>query len=140
MRYNHYRSEKRLKVYEEIVKRHWLKKVGAWTLVNIALLFVLVIVFGREYIGNLQIQRTIAAMQEEKDELDAQQSSTLRFIDYLSSETYLEEEGRRQGLGKEGETLLVVDVPEDDGEDEAMKSESNLLRWYLYFFSSESQD
>jgi cell division protein FtsB len=121
------------------MKKHWLKKVGAWTMVNIALLFVLVIVFGREYIGNMQIQRTIAAMQEEKEELDAQQSSTLRFIDYLSSETYLEEEGRRQGLGKEGETLLVVDVPEDAGEDEAAEKASNLLHWYRYFFSSNGE-
>ena len=106
-------------------------------MVNIALFFVLAIVFGREYIGNLQIERTIAQIQEEKEDLISQQSSTLRFIDYLSSETYLEEEGRRQGLGKEGETLLVVQVPEEEQDLVDAQERSYLANWFRYFFTPD---
>lgn len=119
------------------MQKGWLKKLGFWTLVNIAVLFVLAIVFGREYIGNQQIQRTIAQVQEDMEELEAQQSSTLRFIDYLSSETYLEEEGRRQGLGKEGETLLVVQLPEEEVVEVDDEEQSYIVHWFHYFFTPD---
>jgi cell division protein FtsB len=121
------------------MKKGLAKKIGLWTMVNIVLLSIVLIAFGREYIGNKQIQRTIAQMQEDKEALNTQRSSTLALIDYLSSESFLEEEGREQGLGKEGETLLVVQLPEEEDEEVLQEERSYLLAWFTYFFAPEER-
>ena len=76
---------------------------------NILVLFFLLIAFGREYVGNIQIEREIAQLQEEKEELEQDKLHTLALIEQLSSEYYLESEARtKQGLSREGETVYVI--------------------------------
>jgi len=117
------------------------KKVQLFLLINVLLLLFLVIVFGREYVGNIQIEREIAQLQEEKALLEQDQLYTLTLIDQLSSEYYLESEARtKQGLGREGETVYVIQDSEIEAlehdlvRQQQLNSYSNPERWFLYFF------
>ena len=76
--------------------------------------------------------------------LEQDQLETLSLIEELSSEYYLEQEARsKHGLGREGETLVVIQsdsetdessatTPEEEAE---MAAVGNWVRWYYYFFN-----
>lgn len=110
--------------------------------INVLVLFFLVIAFGREYVGNIQIEREIAQLQEEKELLEQDQLHTLALIDQLSSEYYLESEARtKQGLAREGETVYVIqddqlnqDGSEDGSGQMSQYDASNPVKWFFYFF------
>lgn len=118
-----------------------LNKIGFFVLVNIVILFFLVIAFGREYIGNIQVEHEIATLEQERERLETQQLDSLNLIDELSSEYYLEKEGRtKHGLAKNGETLVVIQQEEEDeidfevSEDDYLAEIKNPERWFYYFF------
>lgn len=111
---------------------------------NVVILFFLIIAFGREYVGNLQIEREIAALEAQRAELETEQLETLNLIDELSSEYALEREARTKfGLGEVGETLIVVqdspvgEVDLTSGEEDVLPA-SNPVRWFYYFFDKEA--
>ncbi len=123
------------------------KKLRIIILVNVVLLCVLALAFGREYIGNIQIQREIAALEQEKLDLESLHLETAALIGELSSEYYLEKQAReKHGLAKDGETLILVKddlaqprtVHEVNGDQDT--NVSNPLRWFYYFFSREQFD
>ncbi len=106
------------------------------------LLVVFLIAFGREYVGNIQVQHYIEDLQEQKLEQESEQLETMALIQELSSEYFLESEGRiKQGLGQEGETVIVIqddengDGQDQDGVDDGM---TNVARWFYYFFASNT--
>ena len=121
------------------------KRMRLCILVNVVVLFFLVIAFGREYVGNIQIEHEIAQLQEEKERLETEQLDTLDLIDQLSSEYYLESEARsKQGLGREGEVVYIIQDGEEDDElspEELARLEevdvSNPMRWFYYFFAPD---
>lgn len=122
-------------------------KIGLFMVVNVVILFFLIVGFGREYVGNLQIEREIARLEAERAELEAEQLETIELIDDLSSEYALERQARTKfGLGESGETLIVVQDPEIDDEtsssagDEYLTESTNLMRWYYYFFDQATFD
>jgi len=103
----------------------------------------LAIAFGREYIGNLQIEHEILSLEAQQEALEGEGLEMLALIDQFSSEDYLEREARtKYGLGKKGETLVIVQeeeqVEDGGGEAEQIAALSNPERWYLYFFSPEA--
>lgn len=108
-------------------------------LLNIVALLFLVFAFGREYVGNLQIEGQISLLQAEKTKLEKQKLATLDLMSELSSEYYLEKEGRtKQGLGKDGETLVVIDEEAVSGPADAtsqLVELANPMRWFYYFFN-----
>jgi cell division protein FtsB len=116
-------------------------KIGLFVVVSVVILFFLIIAFGREYIGNLQVEHEIAMLEQERERLEAQQLDALNLIDELSSEYYLEKEGRtKHGLAKDGETLVVVTQDEEQEadveflEEDSFAQMKNPQRWYIYFF------
>lgn len=117
-------------------------KIGLFMLVNVVVLFFLLIAFGREYVGNAQIDREIRALEEEKARLEDEQLGTLDLIQELSSEQYLEKEARiKHNLAEEGETLVVIQDDEPVGAiDETIFEEKEIIpnpkAWYFYFFDS----
>ncbi|MBT4856842.1 septum formation initiator family protein [Candidatus Uhrbacteria bacterium] len=120
-----------------------LKKAKLFVVVNVLILFFLLIAFGREYVGNIQIEREIAELQSERDQLEQDQLDTLALIEQLSSEYYLESEARtKQGFGLEGETVFVIQEGDgvhvsERGEEESTSTDfSNPRKWFLYFFDS----
>lgn len=120
------------------------KKAGLFVLLNVVILFFLIVGFGREYVSNIQIQREIREREAERTALLDEQADTLLLIEQLKSEYYLEKEARvKHGLGKEGETMILVQdgtnaIPygQDglyDADDESQDIE-NPTKWYYYFF------
>jgi cell division protein FtsB len=109
---------------------------------TVALVFFL-IAFGREYISNIQIQNEIERLEELKDQQEQTRLETMDLISQLSSEYYLEQEGRiKQGLGREGESVVIIqDDIKSVGTDYSYGTKdskiSNIIYWFYYFFSRE---
>lgn len=65
-------------------------------------------------------------------------------IESLSSEYYLEQEGRmKHGLAKPGEELVIIhtaqaEEPHGQGDERSESGQSNVWRWYLYFFDHDA--
>lgn len=125
--------------------------VGLAVLAGAVILFFLVIGFGREYVGNMQIEHEIRDRELERAQLLDEQTSTLRLIEQFSSEYYLEKEARiKHGLGKDGETLILVQDTQtqigyngfdyDEDENSYLEEKDNPLRWYYYFFEKSVFD
>lgn len=122
-------------------------KIGLAVVVSVVIVFFLIIGFGREYLSNLQVEREIQELEDERAALQDEKLSTLQLIDDLSSEYYLEKQARtKQGLARSGEKLLIV--KDDDtniligaiGVEEdlfSLESISNPIKWYYYFFDTE---
>lgn len=115
-----------------------------WFIAICAIAFIfLTFALCREYVGNIQIQREINSLEQQKQEQEQVQLETINLIDQLSSEYYLEQEGRvKQGLGKEGETVVVIqdnlisdELLSDEGESDS--GITNITRWFYYFFSRD---
>lgn len=123
-------------------------KIKWFILINFVILFFLVIAFGKEYVGNIQVEREIAQLQDERSRLESDQLDTLNLISDLSSEYYLEQEGRtKQGLGREGETLVIIQgEPDSSGNGDdletlgsySLDSLGNPARWFFYFFANDT--
>lgn len=115
-------------------------KLGTLFVVNVAVLGFLVLGFGREYLRNREIEHSIDMLEAEQAELEGRRLESLSVIESLSSEYYLEQEGRKkQGLAKPGEELIVVNTAraasvDDDVQTAPASMYPNVLRWYLYFF------
>lgn len=121
------------------------KSKWGWAfLLNVIILVFLLVGFGREYVSNMQIEREIREREAERDALMDEQSETMHLIEQLSSEYYLEKEARvKQGLGKEGETVIIVqnddssvfgETPVIVTDSEAANTTENSTKWFYYFF------
>lgn len=123
------------------------KKARLFVIVNVLILFFLLLAFGREYVGNIQIEHEIAQLQDEKEQLEQDQLDTLALIEQLSSEYYLESEARtKQGLGLSGETVYVIQEGDGQGGSDSGSQQSsevalsNPARWFFYFFDPVTFD
>lgn len=122
-------------------------KVGFIVFINILVLLFLVIAFGREYVGNMQIEREISELEAQRDSLEHDKLSTQTLIDQLSSEYFLETEARlKHGLGQNGESVIIVQAAEGEATTAENSENSGLmapdgignpLRWYYYFFNQD---
>jgi len=125
-------------------RKKLVKRPHIWRIVflfNAVLLFIFALGFGREYVGNMQIEQKISESEEERARLEQENLSMNQLIQELSSEYFLEREGRiKHGLAEDGETLIIVKendepfVPVFLEEDEEEFDISNAMTWYFYFF------
>lgn len=117
-----------------------VRKFGTIFIVNLAVLAFLVLGFGREYLRNLEIERSIADLEAQNAALEGRRLESLSVIESLSSEYYLEGEARRKhGLAKPGESLSIVEsgaAATDAYEtiDDDVATAHNAVRWWEYFF------
>jgi cell division protein FtsB len=117
-----------------------------WFLIaNLALLVFFIVAFGREYIGNMQVEQEISRLEQQASELTDDKVKTLDLVKQLSSSYYLEQEARtKEGLAKPGETRIVLTEPvttvsiQDSGVDPS--TISNPMRWFNYFFDRAAYD
>lgn len=123
-----------------------VSKAGLFLLVNVVVFFFLIVAFGREYVGNIQVEREIQQLEAEKSRLEQDKLNTLNLIEDLSSEEYLEREARtKHGLAEPGETLVVIQDPDENitGIDASLFEDEappvpNAKRWFYYFFDREA--
>lgn len=112
---------------------------------SIGIAVFLVVAVGREYVGNLQIQYEIRQQEKRVAELEQQRLATLNLLNSLSSEYYLEQEGRtKQGLVLPGEEVIVIAGGDDREAAEQvrygikdLKEVSLAKRWLYYLFNKE---
>jgi len=114
-----------------------------WFIAILAILLVFFLMaFGREYVGNIQVQNYIDDLQVQQESQEQEQLETMALIQELSSEYFLESEGRiKQGLGQEGETVIVIqdnDKDNDQNSEEADDGLTNVSRWFYYFFAQDT--
>ena len=110
--------------------------------INIIILLLLTLSFGREFVRSASIQREIAALEEEKSALEDRNRSLETYEEYLLTESFLEKEAREKfGLQRPGETQVFVEegvVEEQIEEEEGIELvASNVQLWTWYFFDPE---
>ncbi len=118
------------------------KHIRLFLLLTAVFGFLFMISFGREYVGNLQIQHEIKRLEQERDILQSEQSDQLLELQRLSSTYYLEKEAReKHGLSAPGEQVYIVkDDPFSVRNDAAVKLEPVQApvpvwkQWIEYFF------
>ena len=112
----------------------------------IIVLFVIVgymiFIFSRSVWESFEINRQVASLESEMDELDARFDYQKNLISYYGTKSFLEKEARSKlGLKKEGE--LVLALPRLDQEDERSNLEierleeekpPNIEKWWHFFF------
>ena len=117
-----------------------------WFLIaNLALLVFFVVAFGREYIGNMQVEQEISRLEQQASNLTDDRVKTLDLVKQLSSSYYLEQEARtKEGLAKPGETRIVLTEPATAASTESSNIDpstiSNPMRWFDYFFDRAAYD
>jgi len=112
-------------------------------IINLIVLFLVVLSFGREFVRNYEIDKEIKGLEERAAMLESENQQILQLAERLKTDDYLEEEGRmRLGLKKPGENVVVVSEPEDltvpiQAPSEPSKEDrkiSNPRLWLEYFF------
>ena len=95
-----------------------------------------------------QLNEEIENLKTEIEKMDKKEQELTKFISYLDSSTYLEREAREKlNLKKEGENVLMVSESELENESSSVVSqqasignnkseiiESNLIKWWKFFF------
>lgn len=130
-------------------RAYWFQSSKMTVFVLLTILVLLFIAFGREYIGNLQVRYEINASQKEYERVALKKMETQRLIEDLSSEYFVEKEGRtKHGLARPGENVIVV-ADGIDLEQEVAEVRYGIAsleavplpeRWFYYFFLRERFD
>jgi len=128
--------------------------------VNIVIIVLLSVSFGREFLRNYEIERDIAALQSQATALEARNLEITNLHRTLQTESFIEREARlKLGLKKPGERVIVVrDTPtnvsagkeasdtsvDGDTRSESVREEGdvttfqNPTKWWLYFFEKQT--
>ncbi len=127
------------------MQKHAKRSHSVFLLVSVSLIVFLIVALGREYVGNLQLRYEIRRQEKQLAELEERRLATLDLLDTLSSEYYLEREGRlKQGLARPGEELVVITDNEREEEEIVggviLDNVSYPMRWFYYFFDREQFD
>jgi len=115
-------------------------------IINIVILFLVTLSFGREFVRNYEIDKEISNLEEKAFSLESQNQEILELAERLNTDDYLEQEGRmRLGLKKPGENVVIISEPEDitipsqelsDTPTAQQKKISNPRLWWEYFFKT----
>jgi len=114
--------------------------------VEVLVLILMSVALGREVLLRYTIEREIAQLKAEFQELEQKNINLDQLISYFQSETFQEEEARTKlGLQKEGESVVIL--PQQTSEEVILSSNNGDLRstteakrnptkWWQYFFGS----
>lgn len=120
-------------------------------LLSLILFLFLAFSFGREYVRNKQISKSIAQLESQAQMLEERNVEIAQINAQLESEQFLEKEARlRLGLVKSGERVVVVSGEDSQTVDiggEAIMNEideelpaGTVGRWRAYFFDTDTFD
>lgn len=111
--------------------------------IEVVLLVLISMALGREIVQRYTIEREIAQLKSEFEELEKNNVDLEQLISYFKSDTFKEEEARTKlGLKLEGESIVLL--PEaseeveyssnDENEMFSSKTTNNPKRWLTHFF------
>ena len=91
------------------------------------------------------VDKEVRALQEEKAKAESKNSQLKQMVEYLETDSFLEEQARLNlNLKKEGETVVIVETPPtnttsstDNNSAKAKTGPSNLSKWVDYFFAAK---
>lgn len=91
-------------------------------LINVAVLVVLAVSFGREWVRHREIQDEISKLQDEAQALQARNLQIADLNTAFRTESFIEREARlKLGMKKPGESVVVI---QDDGDTSIMATDS----------------
>ncbi len=121
--------------------------------VNLLILFLLTLSFGREFVRNFEIQKDIERLQAQAEELEVTNLQISQLNTAFQTESFIEREARlKLGMKKPGEQVVVIQQEEETetGDDtlredenplnilaedaEELESVANPTKWWYYFF------
>lgn len=109
------------------------------------LVVLFVSAFAKEFLRRYEIQREIAALEQEAASLEARQTELRGLVEYFQSDAYKESEAReRLGFQKEGESVIIIPNAEEaphlitpsSPTETSAQTERNVEKWWNYFFQS----
>jgi cell division protein FtsB len=112
---------------------------------GIIILGFLIFSFGRKFLESREIDGEIKEAGDEIAILEAKNNELKDFLDFLNTDTFLEQEARLKfNLQKPGESVVIIPGIGEKGEDERSKTEvaadnealSNPGKWWNYFFKT----
>jgi len=122
------------------------------SLLGLAILAGIVYPWSKNYLKKREVEKEIAKLKQEIEEIEGKNDSLKKAIDYLNSDQFVEEQARlKLGLKKAGENVIVIkdDSLSAAGDGSANNSifETNKVReqkppgnpekWFAYFFSKK---
>lgn len=129
-------------------KQHWFR--SKWLLLVCVTVCVLVAVsFVKELLRSYRINQEIASLQSAIKDLEQHNKSTYDLVQYLKTETYVQEQARlKLGLKEEGEKVIVLQPTQgatsagqgdrsfflNEVLRDSQEPKSNPARWLVYFF------
>ncbi len=102
------------------------------------LLLAILVGLAKGTVKNYRMNTEVQDLQNEINRLARQNQEFGQLIDYLKSESFIEQEGKlKLGLKKPGEQLVVI--PQDKiilntDQDKGNQAGSNPVKWWSYFF------
>jgi len=108
----------------------------------VALLVAAFVAFGfaRAYFQDYKVRQEIKLLQQEVKDLETKKFESIQLLEYVTSDTYLEERARTElNLKKPGENVVFVsDISpigqiESDNDGEEDKQLNNITKWWYYF-------
>lgn len=113
--------------------------------VLVVLLLLVAVAFVREFIWDAQIRKDIAAFEEERSALMAENLAIKEYQSYLETQAFFEKEAREKfGQKRPGETVVFVEESGSgmaginaESVQEAERVPSNMEQWFWYFFQPE---
>lgn len=103
------------------------------------LVFVIVLFsLAKGTVKNHQVNNEIVDLQEDIKRLEKENQEFTQLIEYLETDSYIEQEAKiTMGYKKEGENLVIIPSAEFDTENnskEDKNEKSNPAKWWDYFF------
>ncbi len=90
-------------------------------------------------VRNYKVDTEITLLQQEIDRFDSQNQDFEQLVEYLKTDTFIEQEAKlKLGLKKENENLVIIPDSEVGAGNEAPKTEqkrANWQKWVEYFFN-----
>lgn len=114
--------------------------------IGLIILILFTLTLGKRILERHKINQEIKELKQEIEKLENRNGELLKLIEYLNTSSYIEEAARiKLGLQKPGESVVIV--PKEffsenkangdlvsSGIDEQAKEESNVVKWWKYFF------
>lgn len=113
-------------------------------LLGVVMIILILIPLSKNLTKKSQVDKEIAELEKEIDDLGIQNKNWDNLIEYLESDAYLEEQARlSMGFKKPGEEVVVIKKQDAnrvvvvDPEVERRNNLSNQQKWWLYFFDKK---
>ncbi len=105
----------------------------------VILFFTVLFALAKGTIRSYKVSSDIQELQDEIDQLERQNQEFEQLVDYLKSETFVEQEAKlKLGYKKSGENLVIIpqeELSEETKEENEYQELSNPAKWWAYFFN-----